>query len=150
MEEVFLLGACFSERVFSVPAFFPAFLVPHLLVVGFFAETARLAVVFFLACPVSPPEVRFAAVFFLFVFFLFEVAFLVPAFSLADDFFAAGLLTVVERSPFFLRTARRPRLAGAETSSADASPVSMSTPKTDDSSSDASTLPLRDLLPGTG
>ena len=48
-EGVFFLGACCSGRVLLAPAFLPAFLVPNLLVVGFFSEAAPLAVVFFVA-----------------------------------------------------------------------------------------------------
>ena len=121
LEEVFFLGTCFSEGVFLVLAFLPAFLeTDFLLVADFFSEAASLAVVFFFAWRVALPEAP------------------------------ADLLTAVERlCVFFLvRTARRPRPAGAKTSSADAS--SMSMPKTDDSSSDSSTLPLRGLPPDGG
>ena len=81
-----------------------------------------MAVVFFFVWRVALPEARFAAAFFVVVPFFF----------------------------FFVRTTRRPRLAGADTSFADVSPVSMSMPKTDDSWSDSSPLPLRDLPPPGG
>jgi len=148
--EVFLPGARFSEGVFLAPAFLPAFLVPDFPDVGFFSEAAPLAVVFFFAWRVALPEARFAVALFVVVPFFLVTDFLVAAFSFTDDFLAAGLLTAVERLAVFslVRTARRPRLARAGTSSADVS--SMSMPKTDDSSADSSTLPRPDLPPGGG
>ena len=136
-----------SSGVSLAPAFLPAFLTPDFRLVGFFFEAAILAVVFFVARCVALPDAGFAAAFFVAVpFFFFFVLFF------TDDFFAVGLLTAVARLAvfFFVRTAGRPRPAGADASSADESPMSMSMPKTDDSWSDASLLPLRDLPVGGG
>lgn len=135
-------------------AFLPAFLAPDFRLVGFLFEAAALAVVFFVAWCAALPDARFAAAFFVAVpfFFFFVVAFLVAVFFFTDDFFGVDLLMPLACLVvfFFVRTTRRPRLAGAGTSSADASPVSISMPKTDDSWSDASPLPLRDLPVGGG
>lgn len=122
----------------------PTFLADDFLVVGFFSEAATLAVVFFFAWRLALPEARLAAAFFvvmpsLFLAFFFAafflVVFLVVAFFFTGDFFTAGFLTTVERLSvlLFLRFACRPRLTGADIASEDASPMSMSMPKTDES-----------------
>ena len=65
---------------------------------------------------------------------------------------AVGFLNEVGRLPGFLPVcpARRLFLASGARSSSETPPISMSTPKTDDSLSDLSTLPLRDLSPVGG
>lgn len=112
----------------------------------FLLEAAFLVVVFF--------SVAFLTVAFMVEAFFAVVCLVVALFVdfLVVGFFAAGFALVflfVLAADFFrdceVRFAFLAGLVGADTSSEDASSMSMSTPKTDDSSSVLSTRPFRDL-----
>jgi len=155
----FFAAVLFLEVVFVVAAFFAVLFLAVVFSDAVFFEAAFWAGGFFAAV--------FLVVAFLAVAFLVEVFWEVPFFAaafpldmvffvvffLATGFVSLFLTFVLDVSCFVAFAVRRAflaGLAGVSTSAEAVSPISISTPKTDDSSSDSRARPLWGLPPVDG